>query len=44
MATCRARRAAAEPEDEDEDLAAYNAYLSRLQNQVKGHGRWHGLR
>jgi hypothetical protein len=29
---------------EDEDLAAYNAYLARLQEQVKGHGRWHGLR
>ena len=31
-------------EDEDEDLAAYNAYLARLQTQVKGHGRWHGLK
>ncbi|MDR3033991.1 MAG: hypothetical protein LBV78_12940 [Kitasatospora sp.] len=29
---------------EDEDLAAYNAYLARLQDQVKNHGRWHGLR
>jgi hypothetical protein len=29
---------------EDEDLAAYNAYLARLQEQVKNHGRWHGLR
>ena len=29
---------------EDEDLAAYNAYLTRLQEQVKNHGRWHGLR
>jgi DNA-binding transcriptional regulator of glucitol operon len=28
----------------DEDLAAYNAYLARLQEQVKNHGRWHGLR
>ncbi len=39
--------AGAGPEDgepEDEDLAAYNAYLARLQEQVKGHGRWHGLR
>ena len=31
-------------EPEDPDLAAYNAYLAKLQDQVKGHGRWHGLR
>jgi DNA-binding transcriptional regulator of glucitol operon len=31
-------------EPEDPDLAAYNAYLAKLQEQVKGHGRWHGLR
>jgi DNA-binding transcriptional regulator of glucitol operon len=36
--------AAEEDEPEDADLAAYNAYLARLQDQVKGHGRWHGLR
>jgi hypothetical protein len=30
--------------DEDEELAAYNAYLARLTKEVKGHGRWHGLR
>jgi len=36
---------AGEPgEDDDEDLAAYNAYLARLTREVKGHGRWHGLR
>jgi hypothetical protein len=29
---------------EDEELAAYNAYLARLQREVKGHGRWHGWR
>ena len=29
---------------EAEELAAYNAYLARLHEQVKGHGRWHGLR
>ena len=34
---------AAEAED-DPELAAYNAYLARLNEQVKGHGRWHGLR
>src|SRR5262249_55732542 len=26
------------------ELAAYNAYLAKLNEQVKGHGRWHGLR
>ena len=31
-------------EPEDEDLAAYNAYLARLQEQARNHGRWHGLR
>jgi hypothetical protein len=33
-----------EGEDEDEELRAYNAYLARLNAEVKGHGRWHGLR
>jgi hypothetical protein len=33
----------ATPEEEAE-LAAYNAYLARLHREVKGHGRWHGLR
>jgi hypothetical protein len=28
----------------DVELAEYNAYLARLNNEVKGHGRWHGLR
>jgi hypothetical protein len=31
-------------EDEDEELGAYNAYLARLNAEVKHHGRWHGLR
>jgi hypothetical protein len=31
-------------EPEDEELAAYNAYLARLTNEAKGHGRWHGFR
>jgi hypothetical protein len=31
-------------DDDDPELAAYNAYLARLNEQVKGHGRWHGLR
>jgi hypothetical protein len=33
-----------EPEQDDPELAAYNAYLARLNEQVRGHGRWHGLR
>jgi hypothetical protein len=37
--------AAAGPDgEEDEELAAYNAYLARLHREVRGHGRWHGLR
>ncbi len=35
---------AAPGEDEDSELSAYNAYLARLNAEVKGHGRWHGLR
>jgi hypothetical protein len=31
-------------EDDDEELGAYNAYLARLNAEVKNHGRWHGLR
>jgi hypothetical protein len=31
-------------DEEDPELAAYNAYLARLNEQVRGHGRWHGLR
>ena len=31
-------------EDEDEELSAYNAYLARLNAEVKDHGRWHGWR
>jgi hypothetical protein len=38
-----ARAAGAEDED-DPELASYNAYLARLNEQVRGHGRWHGLR
>ena len=30
--------------EDDEELAAYNAYLARLTKEVRGHGRWHGLR
>jgi hypothetical protein len=31
-------------EADDPELADYNAYLARLNQQVQGHGRWHGLR
>jgi hypothetical protein len=37
-------QSAAPGDDEDEDLTAYNAYLARLNSEVKNHGRWHGLR
>jgi hypothetical protein len=42
---CAVQAAGATPgEDEDEELSAYNAYLARLNAEVKHHGRWHGLR
>jgi hypothetical protein len=31
-------------DDEDPELSAYNAYLARLNTEVKRHGRWHGWR
>jgi hypothetical protein len=31
-------------EQDDAELAEYNAYLARLTSQARGHGRWHGLR
>jgi hypothetical protein len=36
--------AALSPDDEDEELSAYNAYLARLNAEVQHHGRWHGWR
>jgi hypothetical protein len=39
-----AAQSAAPADDEDEELSAYNAYLARLNAEVKNHGRWHGLR
>ena len=33
-----------EGDEQDPELAAYNDYLARLNEQVRGHGRWHGLR
>ena len=35
---------ASSEDDEDEELSAYNAYLARLNAEVKNHGRWHGWR
>jgi hypothetical protein len=32
-----------EPDEADEELARYNAYLARLNSEVKGHGKWHGF-
>jgi hypothetical protein len=29
---------------DDKELAEYNAYLAKLSREVRGHGRWHGLR
>ncbi len=50
-AAAGARRAGAAPPagapaspEEEAELAAYNAYLARLHQEVKGHGKWHGLR
>ena len=40
----RSSRSGSPAEDEDEELSAYNAYLARLNAEVKDHGRWHGLR
>jgi hypothetical protein len=39
-------RQVVEPDDDadDAELAAYNAYMTRLNTEVKGHGKWHGLR
>jgi hypothetical protein len=37
-------QAAGAAPDEDSELSAYNAYLARLNAEVKHHGRWHGLR
>lgn len=28
----------------DTELAEYNAYLAKLNKEVRNHGRWHGLR
>ena len=43
-ATAAAAPSGAAMTEEDAELAAYNAYLARLHKEVKGHGKWHGLR
>jgi hypothetical protein len=40
----RAAGGGGEPAEDNEELAPYNAYLARLAKEVRGHGRWHGLR
>jgi hypothetical protein len=37
-------RAEAADDEDDEELAAYNAYLARLTAEARGHGKWHGFR
>ena len=47
MPSRSAANGTAEAEDDEGDnteLDEYNAYLAKLQQQVQGHGRWHGLR
>jgi hypothetical protein len=36
--------AASAEDDDDPELSAYNAYLARLNTEVKRHGKWHGWR
>jgi hypothetical protein len=38
------RRPGLAERQDDTELAEYNAYLAKLSREVKGHGRWHGLR
>jgi hypothetical protein len=40
----RAAGGSEESAGDDEELAPYKAYLARLTEEVRGHGRWHGLR
>jgi hypothetical protein len=40
----RAAALIARDEADDPELSAYNAYLARLNAEVKDHGKWHGLR
>ena len=40
----QAASATAPGDEDDTELSAYNAYLERLNAEVKRHGRWHGWR
>lgn len=42
--TAPAGEGTAGEDEDDEELAAYNAYLARLHQEARGHGKWHGLR
>ena len=45
LGAVRPGRARCHDDDEaDPELAEYNAYLAMLNKEVKGHGKWHGLR
>jgi hypothetical protein len=44
LGTLQADEPGQEPDEADEELARYNAYLARLNSEVKGHGKWHGFR
>jgi hypothetical protein len=35
-------RPPADADEDDPELVAYNAYLERLNDEVKGHGKWRG--
>jgi hypothetical protein len=43
-ATGVAGAAGVDVDEDDEELAAYNAYLARLTAEASRHGKWHGLR
>jgi hypothetical protein len=36
--------AGAAADEDDQELADYNAYLARLTSEASRHGKWHGLR
>jgi hypothetical protein len=44
LVTTGAGAADAAGDEDDEELAAYNAYLARLTAEASRHGKWHGLR
>jgi hypothetical protein len=44
LAATGAGAAEAAGDEDDEELAAYNAYLARLTAEASRHGKWHGLR